>query len=87
LALGALIGLIYCAGLSGIVYYTEMRDRQNDSLVLDLEAEKLSRAQLQGLVNEIVQDNQDLRVLAGRRAQPQPYPATVDPSDDPRGAR
>lgn len=82
--LGLLIGVLYIAGLTGVVYYTEMRDRQNDSLARHLEAETLRREQLRGLVNEIVQDNKDLAALAGRRLAPASYPLSPGPSVDPR---
>jgi hypothetical protein len=81
---GVLIGGIYVAGLTGILYYTEMRDRQNDSLAHHLEIESMRREQLRGLVNEIVQDNRDLAAIAGRRLTPQDYPLSPDPSVDPR---
>jgi hypothetical protein len=81
---GILIGTLYVAGLTGILYYTEMRDRQNDSLQAALESETLRREQLRGLVSEIVQDNEDLAAIAGRRLAQQDYPLSPDPSDDPR---
>jgi hypothetical protein len=84
---GILIGILYIAILSGILYYTEMRDRQNDSLALHLEAESMQRERLRGLVNEIVQDNKDLAAIAGRRLTPQNYPLQPDPSVDPRDTR
>jgi hypothetical protein len=81
---GALIGGIYVAGLTAVLYYTEMRDRQNDNLAFHLEAEIMQREQLRGIVNEIVQDNKDLAAIAGRRLTPQDYPLSPDPSVDPR---
>lgn len=81
---GAFIGAIYVAALTGILYYTEMRDRQNDSLARQLEAESMQRERMRGLVNEIVQDNKDMAAISGRRRPPQSYPLSPDPSDDPR---
>ena len=84
---GILIGAFYIAGLTGILYYTEMRDRQNDSLQVALENETLRREQMRGLVSEIVQDNKDLAAIAGRHLAPQNYPLSPDPSVDPRRDR
>jgi hypothetical protein len=85
--LGTLIGAIYIVILSGILYYSEMRDRQNDSLALHLEAESMQRERLRGIVSEIVQDNKDLAAIVGRRLTPQNYPLSPDPSVDPRDTR
>jgi len=84
---GILIGALYIAVLGGILYYTEMRDRHNDNLALQLETESMQRERLRGLVNEIVQDNKDLAAIAGRRLAPQSYPLSPDPSVDPRDTR
>lgn len=81
---GVIIGAVYVAGLTGLLYYTEMRDRQNDSLQLYLEAEQQRREELRGLVSEIVQDNKDLAAIAGRHIVPPDYPIQPDPSIDPR---
>jgi hypothetical protein len=84
MAVGAVFGMIYFVCLSGMLYYTEMRDRQNDSLAFDLQAARHERARMRGLINEIDQDNTDLRALLGRSSIPQPYPASMDPTHDPR---
>lgn len=81
---GTLIGGIYVVGLTAVLYYTEMRDRQNDSLASYVEMEQVRREQLRGTVNEIVQDNKDLSAISGRRMRPLDYPLSPDPSHDPR---
>lgn len=81
---GALIGGVYFVLLAAVLFYTEMRDRQNDSLDGYLEMEVVNREKLRVLVNEIVQDNKDLAAIAGRRVAPQAYPLSPDPSHDPR---
>lgn len=84
MAAGAVIGLVYFACLSGVLFYTEMRDRQNDGLAYDLQIARDQRNALRAQINEIYQDNTDLRALLGRAAPPQPYPASPDPTHDPR---
>lgn len=82
--LGGLIALIFLGALFGVALYVEDRDRHNQYVWSRVDLEKDKNAALHSLINEIAQDNADLRALLGLPAAPPPaYPPSVDPSEEP----
>ena len=83
IVLGSVVGLIYFAGLSGVLWYLDYQDDRQDEFEASLLAAAHENTQARALINEIVQDNKDLSALSGGRVRPRPYPPTNDPSVNP----
>jgi hypothetical protein len=83
LLLPALIMAFYLAGLTAIAAHARYQGGQLNELALSREALRAQKGAWQTQIDEIAMDNQDLRRLLGRRALPDNYPPTNDPSDDP----